>query len=151
MDVKSDAAGRFVLSAGLFSELCSLGLLNRNAFLVCRFNKDPTGRDRRRTGARRDDASFRHLSVPVILRHRIWSLELAKANYLGQTISISKYSQRIAFHYWHAGQAEKLQSTQRDRGKRKQPDLEAASADTGKTKPLVPYKQTHLCTFPQTV
>lgn len=66
-------------------------------------------------GAEQRDEAFHHLSLPVILLPLTWSPELAKANYLGQTISISKHSQQIAFHYWHARQARKLPSTHRDR------------------------------------
>ncbi len=131
IDVKCDTATRFVFVCGLFSELFSLGLLKHiymKHFPVCCSNKgsavviqDWIGWGCCRTGAERCDASFHQLSLPVILRPQIWSPELAKANYIGQTISISKYSQRIAFHYWHARQAEKLLSTQREREKRKQP------------------------------
>lgn len=66
-------------------------------------------------GAERRDEAFHHLSLLVILLPLTWSPELAKANYLGQTVSISKHSQQIAFHYWHARQARKLPSTHRDR------------------------------------
>lgn len=66
-------------------------------------------------GAEQRDEAFHHLSLPVILLPLTWSPELAKANYLGQTVSISKHSQQIAFHYWHARQARKLPSTHRDR------------------------------------
>lgn len=66
-------------------------------------------------GAEQIDEPFHHLSLPVILLPLTWSPELAKANYLGQTVSISKHSQQIAFHYWHARQARKLPSTHRDR------------------------------------
>lgn len=66
-------------------------------------------------GAEQRDKAFHHLSLLVILLPLTWSPELAKANYLGQTVSISKHSQQIAFHYWHARQARKLSSTHRDR------------------------------------
>lgn len=153
-----ERSGSVCFVVGLFSELCSLGLLKHiyiGTFFLCTvltvMELEGSAVER---GARQDDASFRHLSVPVILRHQIWSLELAKANYLGQTISISKYSQRIAFHYWHAGQAEKLLSTQRDRGKRNNRIRrqraripERLNHWCCKTRDL---KQTHLCTFTQT-
>lgn len=135
INVKCDTASRFVVVCVLFSELFSLGLLehiytgafwfffpvrcsNKGSVVV---TQDRIGRGCCWNGGRAEtDASFRHLSLPVILRPQIWSPELAKANYIGQTISISKYSRRIAFHYWHARQAEKLLSTQREREKRKQ-------------------------------
>lgn len=81
-------------------------------------------------GAEQRDKAFRHLSLPVILLHLTWSPELAKANYLGQTISISKHSQQIAFHYWHARQPRKLLSTQRDQKKKsKWPNLDHTHPD----------------------
>lgn len=75
-------------------------------------------------GAEQRDEAFHHLSLPVILLPLTWSPELAKANYLGQTVSISKHSQQIAFHYWHARQAQKLPSTHRDRQSTSGPNLD---------------------------